>query len=657
MNKKTAPRRAEQKDFINLGRGLGQRRCHIPWSGIKIFFNPGPGDLATPVPQVRSGLVEVFLCFFSKKHCFAWLMLCCMAGVAYARGDLLTLSTVAQPPVGFSSLPYANAAAPRGGSITVSQVGDFDNLNPFILRGTAPVSIYRVWQSLFKQSDTDSVTAYADLAQSVDVSPDGLTITFKLDPRAKFSDGVKVTAQDVVWTFNTLITQGSPFFAGYYAGVASVAATDDETVVFKVKPDSGRDMANNLSGIYVLPEHFWKGRNFADPLLEAPVGSGPYQVSNVSFDNSVTYTHVKNWWAQDLPADKGFYNFDTYKEVYFQNDAVALQAFKAGQIDARIEGSAKQWATAYNFPAMRDGEVTKALAPQSLPDGIDGFGMNTRRPEFADARVRHALVLAFDFQWMNRVLFYNSYQRDDSYFTHSFLASSGLPSADEVKLLTPFRGQIPEAVFTTPFALPVTDGSGYNLPQLEQAMTLLNQASWRVKDFKLVDSSGRQMSFEILLFSQLFERIAISYAADLKLLGINVTVRTIDTATYQRRLQNFDFDMVFVKFPETDFPGTEQGSYWGCASANAPGSNNLMGVCSPSIDAMVNTQNAAPTNADKTTAIHALDRLLLNGWYIVPAWTSNNERIAYWNRLVMPSTPIQVGVDYDLWWASVKGAH
>jgi microcin C transport system substrate-binding protein len=585
-----------------------------------------------------------------RRFSIAAAVLLLTAHTAAARDDLFTLSTVPQPPVGYTHLPYANPDAPKGGSITVSAVGDFDNLNPFILRGTPPVSIYRVWQSLFKQSDTDSVTSYADLAQSADVSADGLTVTFHLDPRARFSDGVQVTAADVVWTFNTLITQGSPFFAGYYGGVASVRAADPETVVFTLKPGSGRDLPSNLGGIYILPQHFWKGRNFADPLLVPPVGSGPYQVSAVSFGNSVTYAHVKNWWAADLPADKGFYNFDTYKEVYFQTEQVALQAFKAGQIDARIEGSAKQWATAYNFPAVRDGQVKMIRVPETLPAGIDGFVMNTRRPEFADVDVRHALTLAFDFQWMNRVLFYNSYKRYNSYFTNSFLASSGLPSPEELALLQPFRSTIPEAAFNTPFSLPVTDGSGYNLPQLEQAMKLLNKAGWHVKNFELVDAAGQQMRLEILLSDQLFERIAISYAADLKLLGIDASVHTIDTATYERRLQNFDFDMVFAQFPETDFPGTEQGGFWGCASANAPGSDNLAGVCSPAIDAMVAAQNAAPDNRSKVAAIHALDRLLLNGWYIVPFWTADNERVAYWTRVTPQPAPLQVGVDYDLWW-------
>jgi microcin C transport system substrate-binding protein len=572
------------------------------------------------------------------------------AHAAHARNDLFTLSTAPQPPPGYTNLPYANPDAPKGGAITISAVGDFDNLNPFILRGTAPVSIFRVWQTLFKQSDTDSVTSYADLAQSADVSPDGLTVTFHLNPRARFSDGVPVTAADVVWTFDTITTAGSPFFAGYYAGVASVQALDPETVQFKLKPGAGRDLPSNLGGIYILPQHFWKDKNFAEPLLVPPIGSGPYQVSDVSFGNSITYTRVKNWWAANLPADKGFYNFDTYKEVYFQSDSVALQAFKAGQVDARIEGSAKQWATAYNFPAVRDGQVRLTRVPQTLPAGIDGFAMNTRRPQFADPLVRHALALAFDFQWMNRVLFHNSYIRYNSYFTNSYLASSGLPAPDELALLAPFRSKIPQTVFTTTFSLPVTDGSGYNLPQLEQAMKLLNQAGWQVKNFKLVNPAGQQMTIQILLDDQLLERIAISYAADLKLLGIDATVLTIDTATYERRLQNFDFDMIYAQFPETDFPGTEQGDYWGCAAANSPGSNNLMGICSPAIDAMITTQNQATDTEQKTAAIHALDRLLLNFWYMVPAWTADDDRLAYWTRVTPQPSPLQIGVDYDLWW-------
>jgi microcin C transport system substrate-binding protein len=565
------------------------------------------------------------------------------------RTDLLTLSDAPQPPVGFTSLPYANPNAPKGGSFTESVTADFDNLNPFIVRGTAPDTIFNVWQPLFATSDAEDVTAYADLARSVDIA--GNTVTFHLDPLAVFSDGVPVTAADVVWTFNTLITQGSPFYAGYYADVTKAAAPDPHTVVFTLKPGFGRDTPLNLASMYVLPEHFWKGRNFADPLRAFPVGSGPYRVSAVSWGNSVTYQHVPHWWAQDLPANKGVYNFNTVTEDFFQSGAVSLQAFKAGQIDARTETSSKIWYSDYDFPAVRDGQVRLESVPLTLPSGMYGLVFNTRRPVFGNPLVRQALTLAFDFQWMNRVLFHGAYTRTTSYFSNSPMASSGLPSPDELQLLDPFRGQIPNAVFTTPFSLPVTDGSGYNLPQLEAAMKLLNQAGWHVRNFRLVNAAGQQMHFDILLDDENFERIVLPYIADLKLLGIAATVHTADVATYERRMNDFDFDMTDAIFPETDFPGGEQDGYWGCDSANATGSNNTAGVCSPAIDAMIKAENTAQTTAAKRTAIHALDRLLLNGWYVVPFWTSRTEWLAYWQtRVAKPAAPLQLGHDYALWW-------
>ena len=350
---------------------------------------------------------------------------------ASARSDVITLSTTPPIPAGFSVLPYANPTAPKGGAMTLSAVGDFDNLNPFILRGTAPDSIFRVWQPLFKSSDTDSVTAYAELASAVVVS--GNTVTFTLNPAARFSDGSKVTAKDVAWTFNTLVSQGSPIYAGLFAGVASVATPNPATVVFTLKPGAGRDLPLDLAEMYVLPEHFWNGRNFADPLLIPPVGSGPYQVASVAYGSAITYTRVKHWWAENLPVDKGFYNFDSYAEDFFQNDSTALQAFKAGQISARVETSAKQWATAYHFDAVRDGRVKLEKVPMTLPSGIYGLVLNTRRPVFKNPLVRQALTQAFDFEWMNRVLFYGSYTREQSYFSNSVLASSGLPSPAELQ--------------------------------------------------------------------------------------------------------------------------------------------------------------------------------------------------------------------------------
>ncbi len=549
-----------------------------------------------------------------------------------------------------SHLSYANPNAPKGGSLTEPGLGDFDSLNPFIVRGTAPDTMLQVWQPLFKLSDTDSVTEYAELARAVRVN--GETVTFELDPRAKFSDGVPVTAADVVWTYHTLITQGLPFYAADYAAVGSVQALDPETVRFTLKPGSGPDAVFNLAGMYILPAHFWRNRAFDAPLREFPVGSGAYRVSAVAWGTSITYSHVKNWWAADIPADKGFDNFDTVTELYFQNKSSLLQAFRAGDLDVHVEGSSILWATAYDFRAVRDGRVKLAVVPETLPAGMFGLAMNTRRPELADPRVREALTLAYDFQWADKALFYGDYLRDDSYFASSAMAASGLPSPAEQALLAPFRSQIPPAIYTTPFALPVTDGSGYNLPQLETAMHLLEAAGWHVRNFQLVNAAGQPMRIEIMLDDPQYERIVLPYAADLKLLGIDVTVRSIDDATYARRVHNFDFDMTDADFPVTDYPGSEQAGYWGCAAAHAPGSLNVAGVCSPAIDAMIAAEIAAPDAAAKRTALHALDRLLLNGWYVVPWFYSDTERLAWWQtRVAKPDAPLQVGHDFTLWWA------
>jgi microcin C transport system substrate-binding protein len=404
--------------------------------------------------------------------------------------------------------------------------------------------------------------------------------------------------------------------------------------------------------LYVLPAHFWANRDFATPLRDFPVGSGAYRVSAVDWGNSVTYTRVQNWWAAGIPADRGFDNFDTVTELYFRDKSALLQAFKAGELDEHVEDSAAQWNAAQTWPEVRDGHVRLELVPETLPAGITGLVMNTRRPEFADARVRKALTLAFDAEWTNRALFGGFLRREHSYFSNSAMASSGLPSPDELKLLAPYRRGILPAVFTTPFTLPVTDGSGYNLPELEQAMALLNAAGWQVRNFVLVNAAGQQMSFEILLDDPKYERIVIPYAHDLGLLGIAATVRTVDPATYLRREQDFDFDMTEAEFPVSDDPGSEQAAYWGCAAARTPGSENLAGVCSPAIDATITAETAAPNADAKRTAIHALDRLLLNGWYLVPWFSAESERLEYWpSRVTKPSAPLQVGVDTSLWWA------
>jgi microcin C transport system substrate-binding protein len=555
----------------------------------------------------------------------AWLLPLWLLALAPARAQVRTIISLdgaaAQLP---PALPYANASAPKGGSLTLGAVQGFDSLNPFILRGTTPDTIFQLWQPLFKLSDTDSVTEYADLARGVAV--EGNKITFFLDPRARFSDGTPVTAADVVWTFHTLITQGAPFYAAEYAAVASAAAPDAQTAVFTLKPGAGPDAAFNLAAMYILPAHFWAHRDFSSPLRDSPPGSGAYKIAAVQWGGSITYSHVQNWWAENLPTEKGFDNFGTATEDFFQDDAAALQAFKAGLLDARVEKSLPYWAAMRSSKQVRDGRIRQEVAPITLPMGIYGFVLNTRRPPFGDPRVREALALAFDFEWTNRVLLGGIGQRDTSYFSNSPM---GAPSP-----------------------LPVTDGSGFNLPQLRQALVLLNAAGWSVRNFQLVNGAGRQMRLEILLDSERNERIALPYAHNLTLLGIDAEIHLADPASYAQRLTLFDFDMTPDSVPESDYPGSEQEGYWGCAAARRPGSQNLAGVCSPAIDAAIATEEAAQTPAQKRAAIQALDRLLQAGAYMVPLFHPAGEWLEYWpGRAAKPAAPVQAGHDYALWWA------
>jgi microcin C transport system substrate-binding protein len=366
----------------------------------------------------------------------------------------------------------------------------------------------------------------------------------------------------------------------------------------------------------------------------------------VRFGESVTLTHVKDWWAAQKPSDVGFYNFDVVTEEFFHDPVLLRQAFKAGQLDVLVEESPAAWVREDYGTG-----VERALVPETLPAGISGLAFNTRRAVFADVRVRQALTLAFDFEWANRVLFYGAYTRENSYFSNSLMASSGLPDAGELALLAPWRGKIPDAVFDQVFALPVTDGSGYNLPQLRQAMALLNAAGWHVRDSVLVNADGTPMRFEILLGDAADARLVFPYVHDLNLLGITADIRVLDPASYQRRVQKFDYDMTKISIPATDAPGAEEAGYWGCGSASVPGGQNYAGVCSPAVDAMIGAEIAAPDAAQKRTAIHALDRLLLNGYYVLPWYYQGSDRLAWWrDRVMKPSVPLQIGYDFDLWW-------
>jgi microcin C transport system substrate-binding protein len=400
----------------------------------------------------------------------------------------------------------------------------------------------------------------------------------------------------------------------------------------------------------ILPEHWWAGRDFDKPLTDPPLGSGPYKVGHFEFGRTLSMARVPDVWSKDLPVMRGLNNFDTYRTEFFRDSTVALEAFKAGQIDLRDENIAKEWATAYDFPAVQKGLVKKVLLPHHMPTGMQGFGMNTRRAIFKDVRVRHALALAFDFEWANKNLFYGAYTRTQSYFSNSDLASSGIPEGAELALLDKYRDQWSPDIFTKPFTLPVTDASGNNREQLRAALSLLEQAGWKVKDRKLVNAEGQPFSFEILLEQPAFERVALPYVQWLAKLGIEARVRTVDPAQFQRLSDTYDFDMIVVDYDETESPGNEQTGYWTCSSAKLEGGNNLMGVCSPVIDDLVHQILTAPDRTHLVVATHALDRVLLNGWYVVPHWYLQTVRVAYWDRFGRPDKPVRTGLELDSWW-------
>ena len=566
----------------------------------------------------------------------------------------LSLLGELQLPADYTHFPAANPDAPKGGDVTLATVGSFDSLNPFIVRGSPAAGTGRIWDTLMMQNPDEPASAYVHLAQSVDVAADHLSVTYVLRPEARFNDGTPVLASDVVWSFNTLREKGRPIYRTYWGDVSTAEATDAHTVVFHFKTADNHELPQILSEIPVLPEHWWNGRDFTAPLQDPPLGSGPYRVERADFGRTIVYRRVPDWWAAKLPTGIGQYNFDTIRYDYFRDPTVAFEAFKAGQVDFRQENSAKNWATGYDFPALTNGLVKQEALPDRLPTGMQGFAMNTRRTLFRDVRVRQAMNEVFDFQWMNKTLFYGLYTRTDSYFSNSEFASSGLPGEDELKLLEPFRAKLPPALFTTPFALPVTDGSGNNREGLRAALDLLQQAGWTVKERKLVDSDGHQMSFELLLNDPALERIALPYVQWLGRLGIDAHVRTVDAAQFQKRMDDLDFDMSVVVVPESESLGNEQVDFWSCQSAKQPGTMNYAGVCDPVVDALVGDVVGARSHADLVTAAHALDRTLLWGWYMVPNWHLQQVWVAYWNRFGHPGAPVRTGLFFPAWWVDPK---
>lgn len=557
-------------------------------------------------------------------------------------------------PAGFERFDYVNAEAPKTGEIKLGAIGTFDSLNGYILKGRAAAGISLIHDTLMTSSLDEPASEYGLIATSVTVPDDYSWVEFALNPAARFHDGTPISADDVVWSFETLKSEGAPFYRYYYANVTEAEIVDNHRVRFKFDASGNRELPQIMGQLPVLAKHYWEGRNFGETTLEPPVGSGPYKVMEAVPGRSITYSRVRDYWAEDLNVNVGRNNFDRISFEYFRDDSIALEAFKAGTFDLRMENTAKNWATAYTGPAVDAGKIKLDRLITKRGEAMQGFVMNTRRAQFADLRVRKAMTLAFDFEWTNKTLFYDQYTRTDSYFEGGELASSGLPSEQELALLEPFRDQLPESVFANPFELPVTKGDGNNRKFLREASKLLRDAGWRIDRSSGIlthEDTGVEMQIEFLLVSPAFERVVAHYKQSLEKLGMKVSVRLVDPSQYQNRLDQFDFDVVIGSFAQSLSPGNEQREFWGGEAADRNGSRNIIGINDPVVDALIDKIIFAPDRAALITATRALDRVLLHNYFVVPQWHVRGTRMAMWDKFGYPDPLPAYGLGIpDIWW-------
>ena len=556
-------------------------------------------------------------------------------------------------PENFSHFDYVNPDAPKGGTLRMSVVANgFDSFNPFVIRGVAAagVSTY-VYDTLLESSADEPFSEYGLIAGSVEVPEDRSYVIFNLREQARFQDGEPITAEDVEFSYRILTTEGHPFYRNYYADVSKVTVENSHRIRFDFGATENRELPLILGQMPVMPAHYWADRKFEGNGLDVPVGSGPYRIDSYEAGRSVTYERVDDYWAEDLGIRKGRFNFDRIKYEYYNDDTVALESFKAGNFDLRVETSAKNWATAYTGRGFDNGEITKEAVEHHRPSGMQGFVFNTRKAVFKDPKVRRALAYAFDFEWANRNLFFDQYTRTDSYFENSDLASSGLPSGRELEILETFQDQLNPAVFTETYTPPTTGDGTSMRDNLRTAMQLLQQAGYSVRDGKMVHGeTGKPLAFEVLLFQKSFERVVLPFRQNLERLGIDVSVRLVDSNQYVQRVRDFDFDMITQVLPQSDSPGNEQREYWHSSNVDVSGSRNYMGVSDPVVDRLVEMVIQAPDRDELVYRVRALDRVLLHGHYVIPHWHLTRDRVAYWNKLQRPEVTPKNGIDLNNWW-------
>lgn len=551
----------------------------------------------------------------------------------------------------FKHFDYVNPNAPKGGKIRLGAIGGFDSLNPFIVKGNAAGGAAFVYDTLLTSSADEAFSEYGLLAETVRVPDDRSWVEFKLRDEARWHDGKPITADDVIFSFNIMVEKGRPFFRFYYGSVERAVKLGPKTVRFDFKPGENRELPLILGQLTVLPKHYWATREFDATTLEPPLGSGAYRVKSVEANRSIVLERVEDYWGKDLPVNVGTNNFEVIEFEYYRDTQVAIEAFTGGRFDFRRENSSKAWATAYDVPAVKNGLIKLEEFDHDRPAGMQGFAFNLRRDMFKDPKVREALAYAFDFEWSNKNLFYGQYTRTRSFFENSELAATGLPSEAELKLLEPYRGQIPDEVFTKEYNPPKSDGSGNIRSNLRTASKMLRDAGWVIKDgVRVNEKTGKKLEFEVLLVSPLFERIVLPFAKNLEKLGVKARVRTVESAQYQRRTDTFDYDVIVNSWGQSLSPGNEQRDFWSSDAANREGSRNATGIESKAVDALIEKLIAASDRDALITACRALDRVLQWSHLVIPHFHAGYDRIAYWDKFGQPRVTPTRGTQFLTWW-------
>lgn len=571
----------------------------------------------------------------------------------------LSLTGTLKYPEGFSRTDYVNPNAPKGGTVRLSQDGTFDSFNSTIPRGTpAPVDGYLL-MPLFEDTMDEVSTAYGAIADAVSHPDDFSSVTYRINPRARWHDGQPITPEDVIWTMET-VRRNDPRRAFYYRNITKVEKTGEREVTFTFDAPGNREKPFIVGQLQIMPRHWWEGtdaqgrrRDVTQTTLEPPLGSGPYRVRSVTAGRSLVLERVRDWWAADLPVYVGKHNFDEIRYEFFRDDTVELEAFKADQIDWRQENVARNWATAYDFPAVRENRVVRETFENRVSTGMQAVILNLRLPKFQDMRVRRALIHMFDFETMNAQLMFGSYRRTTSFFVNTELASSGLPEGAELAFLETVRGQVPPEVFTTPFTLPTGGTPNAQRDNLREALRLMREAGFEVRERRMVNArTGEPFRIELLLNGPTFERHALAFKASLERLGVDLQLRVVDTAQYINRLRERNFEAILGSYGQSLSPGNEQREYWGSEAADRPGSANRAGIKSTAIDALIDRVVFARDRTELVAATRALDRVLLHNHFMIPTWFHGKVWTARWDRFGRPDPMPTYGVSGfpTIWW-------